>query len=89
MTLRIDVKDLGDEICASLARGEAVAIERDGEVVARIAAATSDADAGKTTPWAQFLELRRLHGPVDDDFERDLAEARRLLNGLVVTEPWE
>jgi antitoxin (DNA-binding transcriptional repressor) of toxin-antitoxin stability system len=82
------MKVLGEEACASLERGEAVEIERNGEVVARIDAQRQPA-GGPNNAWDRFLALRRLHGPVDEDFEQDLAEARRMLNGPVSSEPWE
>ncbi len=81
MTLRIDVKDLGEEVCASLERGEAVEIERDGRVVAKIEPPKGGLLA--------FLEARKGQEPMDEDWERDMGIARRMLNESVVTEPWE
>ncbi len=81
MTLRIDVKDLGEEVCASLERGEAVEIERDGQVVATIEPPKGGLLA--------FLEWRKTQEPMDEDWERDMEIARRMLNEPVVTEPWE
>lgn len=81
MTLRIDVKDLGEEVCASLERGEAVEIERDGRVVAKIEPPKGGLLA--------FLEARKGKEPLDEDFERDMEIARQMLNELVVTPAWE
>jgi antitoxin (DNA-binding transcriptional repressor) of toxin-antitoxin stability system len=81
MTLRIDVKDLGEEVCASLERGEAVEIERDGRVVAKIEPPKGGLLA--------FIEARKGQEPMDEDWERDMETARRMLNESVFTEPWE
>lgn len=91
MTLRIDVSTLSKDVRDSLARGESVEIERDGEVVACITApATGDElQHVPETPMAKFLRLRREHGPVDEDFARDVELARKMMNEPVVTEPWE
>lgn len=81
MTLRIDVKDLGEEVCASLERGEAVEIECDGRVVAKIEPPKGGLLA--------FLKAREGKEPMDEDWERDMEIARQMLNEPVVTEPWE
>jgi antitoxin (DNA-binding transcriptional repressor) of toxin-antitoxin stability system len=91
MTLRVDVRTLGQEIRDSLDRGESVEIERDGEVVACIPALGSNERTGTPgeTPMAKFIRLRRQQEPLDEEFERDLELARQLLNEPVVTEAWD
>ena len=59
MTLRIDLKDLGEEVCASLERGEAVEIERDGRVVAKI----EPPKGGLLALWERWQEME----PLDED----------------------
>jgi antitoxin (DNA-binding transcriptional repressor) of toxin-antitoxin stability system len=83
MAIRVDVNSLSDEVRKSLERGEVVEIEQDGEVVARIPPSRPSGGL------RGFLELRLQDEPVDEDFERDLATARELINETVVTEPWE
>jgi hypothetical protein len=83
MVTRIRVEDLGDEVRESLERGEAVEIERDGKVVASI-----PAERPKNA-FEVFLELRRQHEPVDEDFERDLEQIRKEMNRPIGSLPWE
>ena len=81
MTLRIDVKELGEEVCASLERGEAVEIERDGKVVAKIEPPKGGLLA--------FLEARKGQEPMDEDWERDLAKVREWMNQPVELDEWD
>lgn len=81
MTLRIDVKDLGEEVCASLERGEAVEIERDGQVVATI----EPPKGGLLALWERWQERE----PLDEDFAAELAELRKQANAEAGPAAWE
>lgn len=81
MTLRIDVKDLGEEVCASLERGEAVEIERDGRVVAKI----EPPKGGLLAVWERWQEME----PLDEEFARDLEMIRKWGNRPVELDEWD
>jgi antitoxin (DNA-binding transcriptional repressor) of toxin-antitoxin stability system len=68
-----------------LERGEPVEIERDGQIVARVEPCAEP----RFKTWKEYVEARKSDPPLDDEFERDLAIAREMLNTPVETEPWE
>lgn len=86
MVVRIRAEDLADEVREPLSRGEMVEIEHDGQVVARLEPC---APGRAGVDWKAYVEARKSDPPLDDEFERDMATARELLNEPVETAPWE
>ena len=73
MTLRIELKELPEDVQRAIEAGEPVEIVRDGCAVAAVTAQSE-----KT--WGAYLASRRAAPPLDvDDFERDIAEGLKAL----------
>lgn len=84
MTLRIKLEDLGAEVRECLERGEAVEIERDGEVVGRL-----EPKPPRRPTLVGIIKRLRTLPPVDEDFAADLAKIREEANKSPHIRPWE
>jgi len=85
MTVRIAIDDLPLEVRRAIERGDAVELERGGQVIGRL-----EPGSPGTAGWEQFLMPRRLSPPLDHDaFLDDLEQVREELNRAASPGPWE